>query len=259
MKGDSEKMAAEDSFAKTRLDPFGATLVEDYERLYQEFGIQPFNPLLSEIPNPSAAMRRGVIFGHRDFERVLSTMKSHGEFAVMSEPFNLLGRPANLAGYITQGGSFGLHNTYDTENGLNSALMNLFVEGEYSPVDKLRFYSSGMLSVDWAYQLNSGRDSWHDKLFSESKGHLNVDSNYWQILNEAHFTWTPGNFFFRVGKQIVSWGEMDLLGRDGFLPDHGPDQPDGRPPRVLTVIPIWPAATGPYIRNRIGAKRDVVK
>lgn len=58
--------------------------MENYERLYEEFGIQPFKPLLSEIPNPSAAMRRGIIFGHRDFERVLQAIKNREEFAVMS-------------------------------------------------------------------------------------------------------------------------------------------------------------------------------
>jgi len=66
------------------LDPFGATVIEDYERLFTEFGIQPLKPLLSEIPNPFMAMRRGVIFGHRDLERVINAMKSGKEFAVMS-------------------------------------------------------------------------------------------------------------------------------------------------------------------------------
>jgi tryptophanyl-tRNA synthetase len=81
---DAEKMAIENQSGKTKLDPFGTTLIEDYQRLYQEFGIQQFKPLLADIPDPSAAMRRGVIFGHRDFERVLSAMKNHEEFAVMS-------------------------------------------------------------------------------------------------------------------------------------------------------------------------------
>ncbi|MFQ6087049.1 MAG: tryptophan--tRNA ligase [Candidatus Bathyarchaeia archaeon] len=72
------------SAGKTTLDPFGMTVVEDYERLYEEFGIQPFKPLLTQIPKPYMSMRRGVIFGHRDFERVLNAMKNHEEFAVMS-------------------------------------------------------------------------------------------------------------------------------------------------------------------------------
>ena len=66
------------------LDPWGTTVVEDYNRLYEEFGIQRFKPLLAEIPNQSMYMRRGVIFGHRDFKRVLENMKRHEKFAVMS-------------------------------------------------------------------------------------------------------------------------------------------------------------------------------
>ena len=77
-------MAADSSEKKTVIDPFGTTVIEDYERLYQEFGIQPFKPLLNQIANPNAAMRRSVIFGHRDFERVLDVMKRGDDFAVMS-------------------------------------------------------------------------------------------------------------------------------------------------------------------------------
>lgn len=66
------------------LDPFGATLIEDYEKLYAEFGIQPLKPLLPQIPNPSMAMRRGVIFGHRELERIIEAIKNNKEFAVMS-------------------------------------------------------------------------------------------------------------------------------------------------------------------------------
>jgi tryptophanyl-tRNA synthetase len=75
---------AADPHGKSFIDPFGTTVIEDYERLFQEFGIQPFKLLLKQIPDPSAAMRRGVIFGHRDFDRVLEAMKTKQEFAVMS-------------------------------------------------------------------------------------------------------------------------------------------------------------------------------
>ncbi len=69
---------------KSVLDPWGTTVVEDYNHLYEEFGIQKFDSLLPRIPDPSMYMRRGVIFGHRDFERVLEEMRQGGEFAVMS-------------------------------------------------------------------------------------------------------------------------------------------------------------------------------
>ncbi|UCD26202.1 MAG: tryptophan--tRNA ligase, partial [Candidatus Bathyarchaeota archaeon] len=77
-------MSSKANNKKTVLDPWGTTVVEDYNRLYKEFGIQQFKPLLEEIPNPSMYMRRGVIFGHRDFEHVLENMKGHKKFAVMS-------------------------------------------------------------------------------------------------------------------------------------------------------------------------------
>ncbi|HEX68923.1 MAG TPA: tryptophan--tRNA ligase, partial [Candidatus Bathyarchaeota archaeon] len=69
---------------KTRLDPWGITEIQDYERLYREFGIKPFKPLLQEIPEPNMFMRRGIIFGHRDFERIVKAIKNNGEFAVLS-------------------------------------------------------------------------------------------------------------------------------------------------------------------------------
>ncbi len=69
---------------KTVVDPFGTTVVEDYDHLYEEFGIEPFRPLLDQVPKPSMYMRRNVIFGHRDFQRILDTIKRQDDFAVMS-------------------------------------------------------------------------------------------------------------------------------------------------------------------------------
>ena len=73
-----------DKDKKSVLDPWGATVIEDYNHLYDEFGIQKFDSLESEVPKPNMYMRRGVIFGHRDFDRVLETIKHNGNFAVMS-------------------------------------------------------------------------------------------------------------------------------------------------------------------------------
>jgi hypothetical protein len=125
----------------------------------------------------------------------------------------LFDRPLTLLGYGTQGvgSSLATNNHYDTEKGFQTALMNLFGEADYKPGDQLKFYTSAKLSVDWAYIFNSNRDSWNEKLFNQSRTFLFVDANYWQILQEAFVTWTPGNFLFRVGKQIVSWGEMDFF------------------------------------------------
>ncbi len=151
----------------------------------------------------------------------------------------LFDKPLTLLGYGTQEAAFGMHNSYDTEAGFQSALMNLFAEAEYKILPDLKFYTSEKLSIDWAYQLNHNRDSWEDKGFEKSRHRFNIDDRYWQILNEAHATWTPGNFFFRVGKQIVSWGEvtafrvMDQINpvdyRRGFADVEFEN----------TLIPIW--------------------
>jgi len=69
---------------KTVLDPFGTSLVTDYERLYNEFGIEPFQPQLPKVPDPSFYMRRGIIFGHRDFDKILNALQKHEKFAVLS-------------------------------------------------------------------------------------------------------------------------------------------------------------------------------
>ena len=74
--------AADDK--KSTLDPWGTTVVEDYNHLYEEFGIQKFDDICSVVPNPNMYIRRGVIFGHRDFGRVLAAMIKGEDFAVMS-------------------------------------------------------------------------------------------------------------------------------------------------------------------------------
>ncbi len=129
--------------------------------------------------------------------------------STMAKEIILFDNPLNLLGYATQGAALGLHNNYDTEPGFQAALMNLLLEGDYKISDRLRFYGSGLLTVDWAYQLNSNRSSWEEKGFPKSHDRLNVDYLDWQTVKEAHLTWTPGDFMFRVGKQIVVWGETD--------------------------------------------------
>lgn len=79
-----EKRLQPDPDKKTVLDPFGTSVIADYERLCKEFGIEPFDPILSKVPNPSVYMRRGIVFGHRDFDRILNAMQKHEEFAVLS-------------------------------------------------------------------------------------------------------------------------------------------------------------------------------
>ena len=159
----------------------------------------------------------------------------------MAKQYLVGGKTLNVFGYVTQGVAFSLHgaDNYDTEQGLQSAIFNFFLEGDYKVTDNLKFYGAGMLTADWVYDLKHDDRSWNDKMFSQSRDKLQMDDEYWQLLKEAHLTWTPGDFMFRVGKQIVAWGETD-----GFrlMDQINPlDQRRGMADVEFetSIIPIW--------------------
>ncbi len=68
----------------TTLDPWGAVKIDNYSKLFEEFGISRFDDLLPRMPNPHRYMRRHVIFGHRSYESVLEAMLSKKPFAALS-------------------------------------------------------------------------------------------------------------------------------------------------------------------------------
>ena len=65
------------------IDPWASSSV-DYEKLINQFGIKKFSDILDTIENPSPLMTRGVIFGHRDFERIVPLINNHKDFAVVT-------------------------------------------------------------------------------------------------------------------------------------------------------------------------------
>ncbi|UPV75745.1 tryptophan--tRNA ligase [Halorussus limi] len=69
---------------ETTLDPWGSATVADYRKLFEEFGIEEFDEVLPEVPDPHYLMRRGVIFGHRDYRRVADAMVNDEPFAALS-------------------------------------------------------------------------------------------------------------------------------------------------------------------------------
>jgi len=66
------------------LDPWGSSTVSDYRKLFDEFGIETFDDVLDEVPNPHYLMRRGVIFGHRDYRPVARALREGEDAAVLS-------------------------------------------------------------------------------------------------------------------------------------------------------------------------------
>ncbi|MGA3173045.1 MAG: DUF1302 family protein [Syntrophorhabdales bacterium] len=163
--------------------------------------------------------------------------------------YDVGGRPFTIMGYITQGAAFNItgKNRLDAPQDLESALTNVFLETAYKPRDDLKFYGSGMFTADWAYDIKSNNNDWVSKGFASSRSNLYMDNKDWQLVKEAHVTWTPPNWNIRLGKQIVSWGEMDgfrlidqinpLDGRRGFADVEF----------ETTIIPLWMAKAEYYV------------
>ncbi len=66
------------------LDPWGSSTIADYRSLFEEFGIEAFEEILPSVPDPHYLMRRAIIFGHRDYGRVLEAMQAGEPFAALS-------------------------------------------------------------------------------------------------------------------------------------------------------------------------------
>jgi len=66
-----------------RLDPWGSNDIEDYQSLFDEFGIGPFDKFRKEFPE-NRYVRRGIIFGHREFDHVLKAIKEKKPFVMMT-------------------------------------------------------------------------------------------------------------------------------------------------------------------------------
>jgi tryptophanyl-tRNA synthetase len=68
-----------------KIDPWGSSQFQDYARLRDEFGIGAFGPdEWGVFRQPHPLFRRGVVFGHRDFERVAAAIKGHDPWSVMT-------------------------------------------------------------------------------------------------------------------------------------------------------------------------------
>ncbi len=67
-----------------RIDPWGSTVIREYEKLFQYFGIKPFREVLHLIDKPHVYMTRGIIFGHRDFDKFWELYRKGRRVAVLT-------------------------------------------------------------------------------------------------------------------------------------------------------------------------------
>jgi tryptophanyl-tRNA synthetase len=68
-----------------KIDPWSSTTYQDYARLRDEFGIQEFSEnLWKDLPHPQRLLRRGVVFGHRGFERIHDAIQNKKPWAILT-------------------------------------------------------------------------------------------------------------------------------------------------------------------------------
>ena len=148
--------------------------------------------------------------------------------------------PLQLTGYLNQSVYYGLQDdVYDTQSGFNSFVTQALLEATYMPSQNFRFFASGNFNADWAYPIYDSNDEWTQKQFDQSEDRLYIFDDWQDILKEANATWANDQFYVRLGKQIVQWGQMD-----GYLITNVINPIDQR--RGITdvefestVIPIW--------------------
>lgn len=64
------------------IDPWGSGLLEDYEKIIKDFGLEIFDSKLFQ--NPNRIMRRGVVFAGRDLKIISDAIKNGKKYYVLS-------------------------------------------------------------------------------------------------------------------------------------------------------------------------------
>jgi len=64
------------------IDPWGSVRIQDYKKLFEDFGIDRFDEFKSKLDH--RYVRRGIIFGHRDFGRVMDAIEKKKKFVMMT-------------------------------------------------------------------------------------------------------------------------------------------------------------------------------
>lgn len=156
------------------------------------------------------------------------------------EETELFGNPFQVNGFVNMTVAYGIgEDTYDTKEDWQQFRYDALLESQYRINPTTRLFVSGMLSGDLSYDILSGDDEWEDKGFSDSRREFSHDTVLRDLLQEAHITWTPGNFVFRLGKQVVAWGEMD--GKRVMDVINPLDESRGITDYEFesTIVPIW--------------------
>ncbi len=66
------------------IDPWGDVEIESYRQTMEQFGIEPMENLAERLPESHRYFRRGIVYGHRDFKRIVKAARDGDDFAMMT-------------------------------------------------------------------------------------------------------------------------------------------------------------------------------
>ncbi len=67
-----------------RLDPWGHFAIDKYEKLFKQFGIEPIDKVIDQLPVKHHFFTRKIVFGHRDFDKWLKALEKGEKVAVLT-------------------------------------------------------------------------------------------------------------------------------------------------------------------------------
>jgi len=134
-------------------------------------------------------------------------------YPAMAKFYDVCGKEVAIEGFIRQEFSFGVSDSNrlkTNQSGLHSAYQIWYLDSNVRFTRNLEVRGILRLWGDLAYQLLSD-NSHFERYFKSSKKNLNWDDDFDQILREFYISYYTENFFVRIGKQQIGWGEADGL------------------------------------------------
>ncbi len=66
------------------INPWASDMSIDIERLHKDFGIEHMDQIITKLPDLPYFMRRGIVFGHRDYDKIVNAIKNQTPFHIMT-------------------------------------------------------------------------------------------------------------------------------------------------------------------------------
>ena len=69
--------------SQKKIDPWGSLDIKDYRKLFEDFGIESFDKYKNKLKD-NRYVRRGIIFGHRDFGKIMNAIEGKKPYIMMT-------------------------------------------------------------------------------------------------------------------------------------------------------------------------------